>query len=492
MRLIDVVNAPWAITGDMHREIHEIYRSRRLENGDVAKSLEGLPITRRDPLASAALVSAAADRQVENRGTYTVIDNVAVIPVHDVMSKRMSWMIEVCGGCSTQILARDFANAQNDSSIKGILLYADTPGGTVDGTMEVGDLIASARGNKPVIGFTDGMICSAGMWAVCGADEIYISSDTNPIGSIGVVGGHVDVTKREEMWGRKVTEITSGEYKRIASSYAPLSKEGRAYIQAELDHIYTAFVNHVAAMRGLDASAHEDWANGRVFLGSQAINAGLVDGVSTMGELIDRIAGGKTGITGQQQKRKAAAIVPATLSEEVKDMDVKELREKHPGVVAEIETAARAGMVEEKEVGAKVATERTRVIALVAAAFGEEPGAKFGAVVEKGLSADDLKTLGISFAVAGDNASDKESRKEILDALKDGGNKVVGKVATADKGADSADFAAKVTAYAKEHNVSNSEAIKACRKADVKGYSTWIASVNNAASDDSEDDGSEQ
>lgn len=487
MRLTDVINGPWAITGDMHREIQELYKARRLDTGDIGKSLEGIQITKRDPLASAVLVSAAAGRQTENRGTYTVIDQVAVIPVHDVISKRMNMFMEICGGCSSQILSRDFLDAQNDPSIKGILLYADTPGGTVDGTMESADIIASARGNKPVIAFTDGMICSAGMWLMAGADEIYISSDTNPIGSIGVVAAHVDVSKREALWGRKVTEITAGDYKRIASSYAPLTKEGQAYIQAELDHIYTAFVDHVAAMRGLDADAHEDWANGRVFLGSKAIDAGLVDGVSTMGELIDRISGGKTGSTvkTQQQKRKAAAIAPATLTEEVEDMDAKELREKYPGVVAEIENAARVGMVDE----ARVTDERNRVVSLVAAAFGEEPGAKFGAVVEKGLSADDLKTLGISFAVAGaDSNVDEKSRKEILETLQSGGNKTVGKIAEGDKNATSGDFSAKVDTYARENNVSRAEAIKACRKADAKGYAAWISGANAGGSDDTEED----
>lgn len=487
MRLADIINGPWAITGNMHCEIQDIYRSKRLDSADLKTTLEGLVVTKRNPLAGAAIVAASAGRKTESRGTYTVVDNVAIIPVHDVISKRMNMFMEFCGGTSTQILSRDFAAAQNDPSIKGVLLYGDTPGGTVDGTMEAANVIAAYRGNKPTIAFTDGMIASAGIWLLAGADEIYISSDTNPIGSIGVVAAHVDVSKREEMWGRKITEITAGDYKRIASNYAPLTAEGRAQIQADLDYIYTAFVNHVAAMRGLDVADHESWANGRVFLGKQAIAAGLADGISTMDELINRLSSGQGRVTQQkQQQRKAVATSPATLSQEEKDMDAKKLKEEYPGVVAEIEQAARAGMVEET----KVAEEGARVVALAAAAFGEEAGAKFGAVVEKGLSADDLKTLGICFATtqADDSGVDKESREQILGALKDGGNQPVGKLNGSDKTGATGGFADKVAAYARENKTSRSEAIKACRKSDPKGYAAWIADANANATAESDDE----
>lgn len=487
MRLIDVVNGPWAILPDYHREIQDVYKSHRSDKDGLKKITSELQIVRKDPLASAVIVAAADGRQVENRGTYTVIDGVAIIPIHDVIEKRMSFFMEICGGCSSQVLMRDFAAAQNDSSIKGIILYPDTPGGTVDGTMEAGNFIAAARGNKPVKAFTDGMVCSAGIWLVAGADEIYISSDTNPIGSIGVVAAHVNVAKREEMYGRVITEITAGDYKRITTNYSPLTKEGRAYIQGQLDHIYTAFLNHVADMRGLSVDDHTTWADGRVFLGSESIDAGLVDGVSTLDELINEISRGSVKSV-KQQKQKAVAAGGKTLTQEDTSMDVKTLKEQHPDVAAAIVSEARQGMVAEAAVG----DEQKRVVALAVAAFGEAPGKKFATVVESGMTAETIQTLGIDFGTATGSTVDKESRKEILDAVKESGAKPLGKLAstTGDAGA-SADFTSKITTYAKEHNVSRSEAIRACRTADAKGYAAWISSANVGA-DDNEDDGSEQ
>lgn len=485
MRLADIINGPWAILPGHHAEIQGIYKAHRNDKEGLKKATEALQITRKDPLASVVIAAAAEGRNVDNRGTYTVIDNVAIIPIHDVISKRMSWFIEVCGGCSSQQLMKDFAAAQNDNSIRGIILYADTPGGTVDGTMEAADFISSARGNKPVMAFTDGMICSAGMWLTAGADEIYISSNTNPIGSIGVVAAHIDVSKREEMFGRVVTEITAGDYKRVASNYSLLTKEGRAYIQAHLDHIYTAFLNHVGPMRGLSVDDHKDWADGQVFLGSASIDAGLVDGVSTMDELINRICSGQSKPAKQPQKQKAAAVNPGgnTLSQEEETMDVKTLREKHPEVAAAIEAEARQGMVAESA----VTDEQKRVLVLVSAAFGEAPGAKFATVVESGLSAEAVKGLGIDFGVSGEVTKvDKESRDEILKSLQENGGTALGKTGS-DKGSEvSGDFASKIAAYAKENKCSRGEAIRACRKADAKGYAAWIAGANAEASQEEE------
>ncbi|MBW2187195.1 MAG: S49 family peptidase, partial [Deltaproteobacteria bacterium] len=266
MRLLDIVNGPWAILPEFHAEIQDIYK-RHLKGDKI--DVKSLDIEKRDPLASACLVSASNGRKVESRGTYTVIDRVAVIPVHDAIAKRMTFFMDVCGGTSSEIFSRDFAAAQNDPAIKAIIPYFDTPGGTVDGTAEAAAVMAKFRGNKPVIGFTDGMICSAGYWLAAPCDEIYISSDTNPIGSIGVVAAHVDVSKRMEMFGQRITEITAGDYKRVASNYSPLDEAGLAYIQGQLNHIYTAFTDFVADHRPLKIEDHKAWADGQVFLGSQ-------------------------------------------------------------------------------------------------------------------------------------------------------------------------------------------------------------------------------
>ncbi|KKK72068.1 hypothetical protein LCGC14_2907600, partial [marine sediment metagenome] len=100
-------------------------------------------------------------------------------------------------------------------------------------------------------------------------------------------------------------------------SFAPLSEEDQAIIQARLDYLYTGFVASVAANRGISVDDQETWAEGRIFTGTQAIEAGLVDGVSTFDSLVESIASGELASTGavraeaEAKKKKEAAAKEA-------------------------------------------------------------------------------------------------------------------------------------------------------------------------------------
>ena len=479
MRLIDIVSGPWAITPDAHREILDIYR-RHLKGDKI--DIQSLGIEKRNPLASAALSAAGEGRRIEDRGTFTVIDDVAIIPVQDTIAKRMSWFMNVCGGCSTQILMRDYAAAQNDPTVSGIIMYFDTPGGTVDGTAEAANLMLQSRGNKPVVGFSDGMICSAGYWLAAPCDSIFISSDTNPIGSIGVVAAHVDVSKGMEMSGRRVTEITAGDYKRVASSYAPLTQPGRDYIQAQLDHIYTAFTDFAAACRdGLSIDSHKEWADGQVFLGSQAIDCGLVDGVSTLDDLIGQLSTGtmQPGQPMKQRQKKqpsgTGAVADTTISQEGV-MTKEELKAKDAPLYQAIFDEGKEAAA--GDTAAAVTAEASRIGGLVNAAFGEDAGKKFAAVVGKGLSAEDIQTLGITFTGSAEDKTDTTSRKEILEAITTNGQKPVGKVVTVEADGDK-DFMVLV----KEHQAANpgatlTDAMRAAAKDHPVAHEAYITKAN--------------
>ena len=184
-------------------------------------------------------------------------------------------------------------SALNDPQVKAICFYIDSPGGTVDGTQELANLIYENRGSKPIIGYSDGMVCSAAYWIFSAMDQRFISGDTVQVGSIGVVSTHVDISKLEDQIGIKTTEITAGKFKRIASMHSPLSDDGRATIQDQVDHLYSVFVGDVARNLGVGVDqVLADMADGKTFFGKQAIAAGMVDGVSTMDRLINTPGGG--------------------------------------------------------------------------------------------------------------------------------------------------------------------------------------------------------
>ncbi|MDA8122253.1 MAG: signal peptide peptidase SppA [Deltaproteobacteria bacterium] len=275
MRIIDVLTSPWAIVPEKLLEIQEIYRVHlRGEKIDLS------------------VVEARLGKPLSNeQKPYDVVDGVAVICMEGIVAKRMSIFTKISGGMSTYHIQEQINAAMADGDVHAIALNVDSPGGSVDGVAELADHIYRMRGKKPIVAFTDGMMASAAYWIASAADSIFISGDTAQVGSIGVVASHVDVSKAEEKYGVKTTEITAGKYKRIASRYEPLSQEGRQTIQELVDYIYTAFVGDVARHRGVsEEQVLEQMADGRLFLGRQAVTAGLVDGVSTLEQVIGKLS----------------------------------------------------------------------------------------------------------------------------------------------------------------------------------------------------------
>lgn len=287
MNVWSLITAPWAITPSVYEIILEV----------GARYLAGEKLSR-DQVA--ARIQDKRQRQPAHDSS-----NVAVIDLCGVIAKRMNMFDDISGGTSTEQLRNDFRGALDDPGVDAIMLFIDSPGGAVEGTQEMAREILAARGRKPIVAFSDGMICSAAYYLASAADEIYISGDNVAVGSIGVVTTHIDRSKMEEMIGRKTTEIYAGKYKRIDSGWAPLSKEGRQVLQAEVDHIYSAFVNDVAAHRGVTPEeCLASMADGRVFLGQKAVEAGLVDGIRTFDEVLSDLS--SRGPAPNYQRRRRA------------------------------------------------------------------------------------------------------------------------------------------------------------------------------------------
>ena len=271
--LLDLLNAPWALEPSKLLELQGIYATHlRGEKIDV----EAIEARMGRPLAN-------------EQQAYTVqAGGVAVLPIEGVIAPKANLFVRVSGGASAQMLARQVESAMADSRVRALLLQIDSPGGSVLGTPELAQAIYEMAAEKPIVAVSDGTMASAAYWIGSAANAVYITGPTVNVGSIGVVATH-DYSPRRD--GGQTVEITAGRYKRMASDSRPLDAEGQAYLQEKVDYLYGVFVDAVARNRGTDAaSVIERMADGRVFIGQQAINAGLVDGVSTMDALIEQMA----------------------------------------------------------------------------------------------------------------------------------------------------------------------------------------------------------
>lgn len=214
-------------------------------------------------------------------------DGVAVVDIVGVLARRPAPLLELLGWTSTEAIRDDVQAVAERADVRVVVLNIDSPGGTVDGTQALADTVRAVRGRKPIVAYTDGMMASAAYWIGSAADSVYVGSRTAQIGSIGVVSTHVDRSNADAKAGLHVTEIVAGRFKASASPHAPLSDAGKDTLQAHVDYLYGVFVDAVAAHRGTTESAvHQRMADGRIFIGQQALDAGLADGFATLDQVV--------------------------------------------------------------------------------------------------------------------------------------------------------------------------------------------------------------
>lgn len=350
-----ILTEPWAIRPEMLRQIADIYVAHALGE--------------HDPIAAAEAAAQARESVYGGRADkpYQVLDGVAVVPMVGVMGRRMNLFRAISGGVSTQIVASHVADAAADPSIRAIVLEVDSPGGTVDGTQDLARTVRQADAQKPVFAVATGMMCSAAYWVGSAARQVVATEDSMPIGSIGVIATHVDLSRARDKAGMAVTEITAGRYKALASDAKPLSDEGRAYMQETVDALYAQFLAAVAEHRGTDPqSVHERMADGRVWLAVEAEDRGLIDRIAAIEEVIHdarahsmrthRVGFGPAATNDTKPKRAL--------------MDLATIESDHPELAAQLREQGAAAARTQAEtdraaaVAQAVAAERERITAI--------------------------------------------------------------------------------------------------------------------------------
>lgn len=334
MKLLDILNAPWAIQPEKLAEIQEIYATHlRGEKIDIAAVEQRLG----RPLAN------------EPQG-YDIVDGVAVLPIEGVSARKMNLMSQISGGVSTELVARDLRQAIADPAVHSVVLAIDSPGGTVDGTQALAAAVREAAAQKPVVTLATGTMASAAYWYGSAAQARYISDATTVVGSIGVVARHMDISGAEAQRGVKTTLISAGKYKTAGHQYGPLSPEDRAVQQDQVDYTYSLFVADVAAHLGKTPEAvHQSMADGRIFIGQQAVAAGLVDGVSTLDQLVQQLNRDRSGAGSARSARIVSLPSPHTQGPTTMSLTREQLAAQHPELLqALLAEGAAAGASAER------------------------------------------------------------------------------------------------------------------------------------------------
>ncbi len=171
---------------------------------------------------------------------------------------------------------RDLADFRENNKVKGIVLRIDSPGGTVGASQEIFEEVKRTNKEKPVVASLGSVAASGGYYAALGTEQI-IANPGTITGSIGVIIKFANLEDLFAKIGYRSEVIKSGKLKDIGSPSRPITEEERTLIQTLIDNVHEQFIRAVAENRLLPLEKVRAMADGRIFSGEQAKEAGLID-----------------------------------------------------------------------------------------------------------------------------------------------------------------------------------------------------------------------
>ena len=170
----------------------------------------------------------------------------------------------------------------NDKNNKGMLLYVDSPGGTVYESEELYQKLQEykQKTGRPIWDYMAHYAASGGYMVSMPADKIYANPNTTT-GSIGVIMSGFDLTGLYEKLGMRYISITSGKNK----DSSKMTEEQIEIYQSQINECYEDFVGKVSEGRNMSVEEVKVLADGRTYTAKQAKENGLIDEISLFADM---------------------------------------------------------------------------------------------------------------------------------------------------------------------------------------------------------------
>jgi protease-4 len=225
---------------------------------------------------------------------------------------------------------------ENDSMVKGVVVRIDSPGGEVTASDEIWRQMNLLSKKKPLVISMSDAAASGGYFMAMTGDPIVAYPGTLT-GSIGVVFGKPDLHGLYDKLGVTKDAVQRGRFAAIDSDYTALTPEERQKLKDGIDESYRDFVSKVAQARHRPVSEIEAVAQGRVWLGSQASQNGLVDRVGGLDAALQLVkekakipASERVGILLYPTKRSLLDILMKRTPEDVVEVKLREVMGRIP------------------------------------------------------------------------------------------------------------------------------------------------------------------
>ena len=216
-------------------------------------------------------------------------DAVAVVRVEGVIvsGKEADWSLSTTDNAYSDSIVERLERADQDPSVKAIVLRVNSPGGGVVATDEIYSALTEIE--KPLVVSMGEMAASGGYYVSCAAEEI-LANPATLTGSIGVISTVPNFEELLDKVGIEMLVIKSGTMKDELSPYRQPTEEEIAHWQGIIDEAYEQFLGVVVEGRDLHPDEARELADGRVYTGRQALELGLVDQLGNLPEAVELAA----------------------------------------------------------------------------------------------------------------------------------------------------------------------------------------------------------
>jgi protease-4 len=228
---------------------------------------------------------------------------------------------------------------RNDSSIKGVILRVDSPGGDAVASDEILHELKLLGSSKPVVVSMSDLAASGGYMISMTGNQIFSYPDTIT-GSIGVVYVRPNIKGFYDKVGINTDSLARGKMADIDDFAKPLSDAETQKLHDSIATTYRSFLTTVASARRKNIDQIDTLAQGRVWMGAQARDNGLVDNLGGFDEAIAFIrsktglsANGDTNLVMYPPRRSLFEILSSSSTDAVEDAFMESrIRKVVPGL----------------------------------------------------------------------------------------------------------------------------------------------------------------
>ncbi|MFP4524124.1 MAG: signal peptide peptidase SppA [Candidatus Woesearchaeota archaeon] len=229
--------------------------------------------------------------------------NVAVVSVHGLITPGD----EAFGqSVSVNDWLELLDEAAEDPQVQAVVLDINSPGGAPVASAELAQAVRSL--DKPTVAWIRDLGASGAYWAASAADHV-VAHELSMTGSIGVLGSYLEFSQFLDDYNVSYQRLVAGEYKDAGSPLKELEPKERTMLENQLDKMHGIFIEAVAENRNLSVDAVRRVADGRLLLGGEALEAGLVDELGGEDEVRAYLEGRLNASVAMDELRKERSLV---------------------------------------------------------------------------------------------------------------------------------------------------------------------------------------